>query len=275
MNPDGEVSGEGILTSKRTKSSRFEYMRRWRLQNAQHIAEYNLACRERRKEVGRAWRIRNRARALELGRQWRQRNKEKLRIQRRAQYLLHRQSALERARRWRLRNPGLHRAGVLRSQLRHPDSANARNQRWKDKNRERVRAAGRLYARTHPDVARRAKWKRRGVEGLPKVVAQRLMALFGGLCAYGCGRQATTFDHIVPVVSGGRTNPGNILPACRVCNYSKNRKEFWSWWATLRRELPPEALRIIKGKFATWEELWEVRVQPPSDVDGGPVGETD
>lgn len=42
-----------------------------------------------------------------------------------------------------------------------------------------------------------------------------------GPCAYGCGRQATTLDHIWPVALGGESRPGNLVPACGPCNSSK------------------------------------------------------
>lgn len=42
-----------------------------------------------------------------------------------------------------------------------------------------------------------------------------------GPCAYGCGRRATTLDHIWPVARGGESRPGNLAPACGPCNSSK------------------------------------------------------
>jgi 5-methylcytosine-specific restriction endonuclease McrA len=48
----------------------------------------------------------------------------------------------------------------------------------------------------------------------------------GGLCHY-CGRRVPvrelTMDHIVPVVRGGRSTRGNVVPACKDCN---NRKKY-------------------------------------------------
>lgn len=46
-----------------------------------------------------------------------------------------------------------------------------------------------------------------------------------GVCHY-CGRQvgakALTMDHLVPLSRGGRSNKGNLVPACKDCN---NRKK--------------------------------------------------
>ena len=55
-------------------------------------------------------------------------------------------------------------------------------------------------------------WKRRCAEGV---------------CHY-CGRQvgnkALTMDHLVPLIRGGRSNKGNLVPACKDCNNRKQNK---------------------------------------------------
>jgi 5-methylcytosine-specific restriction endonuclease McrA len=48
-----------------------------------------------------------------------------------------------------------------------------------------------------------------------------------GVCHY-CERQvgakALTMDHLVPLVRGGRSNKGNLVPACKDCNNQKKHK---------------------------------------------------
>ena len=45
-----------------------------------------------------------------------------------------------------------------------------------------------------------------------------------GLCHY-CGRRfppsELTMDHVVPVVRGGKTSKGNVVPVCKECNTKK------------------------------------------------------
>lgn len=45
-----------------------------------------------------------------------------------------------------------------------------------------------------------------------------------GLCYY-CGRifpqQELTMDHIVPIIRGGKSIRGNLVPACKECNSRK------------------------------------------------------
>jgi 5-methylcytosine-specific restriction endonuclease McrA len=63
--------------------------------------------------------------------------------------------------------------------------------------------------------------RKRGVAPLPLVGKENYLHWTGGLCLY-CDSEATTWDHIVPVSNGGRTEPGNMAPACRSCNSKKH-----------------------------------------------------
>lgn len=54
----------------------------------------------------------------------------------------------------------------------------------------------------------------------------------GGACHY-CGKQvgakALTMDHVVPLIRGGRSNKGNLVPACKSCNDSKKHSLAFEW----------------------------------------------
>lgn len=45
-----------------------------------------------------------------------------------------------------------------------------------------------------------------------------------GICYY-CGKnfppEELTMDHIVPLIRGGKTTKGNVVPACKQCNNKK------------------------------------------------------
>ena len=47
-----------------------------------------------------------------------------------------------------------------------------------------------------------------------------------GICHY-CGSKfkamELTMDHLIPIVRGGKSVPGNLVPACKECN---NRKKY-------------------------------------------------
>lgn len=83
---------------------------------------------------------------------------------------------------------------------------------------ERARYASDLAYRT--ERRQRVHARKRGIEPMPLEGIEVLTERFGGRCAY-CSAPATTWDHIVPVSKGGRTGPGNMLPACNSCNSRK------------------------------------------------------
>lgn len=59
-----------------------------------------------------------------------------------------------------------------------------------------------------------------------------------GKCYY-CGKrfrpQELTMDHIVPIIRGGKSKKGNIVPACKECNEKKKYMLPFEWEEYLRR----------------------------------------
>jgi len=53
-----------------------------------------------------------------------------------------------------------------------------------------------------------------------------------GRCHY-CGAEvgagALTMDHKVPIIRGGRTTRGNVVPACKACNDAKKHRLPTEW----------------------------------------------
>lgn len=68
------------------------------------------------------------------------------------------------------------------------------------------------------EIRARVYARKRGLAPIPVWWAEEERDGFGGLCAYGCERSGTTWDHIWPVSRGGISAPGNLAPACGSCN---------------------------------------------------------
>jgi 5-methylcytosine-specific restriction protein A len=55
-----------------------------------------------------------------------------------------------------------------------------------------------------------------------------------GVCHY-CGNKFPvkdlTMDHLVPLVRGGRSTKGNLVPACKECNTRKQHQLAFEWVA--------------------------------------------
>ena len=65
-----------------------------------------------------------------------------------------------------------------------------------------------------------------------------------GRCHY-CGREVggrrLTLDHVVPLIRGGTSVRGNVVPACKDCNSAKQSLLPWEWDAYLDRLARPDA----------------------------------
>ena len=59
-----------------------------------------------------------------------------------------------------------------------------------------------------------------------------------GICHY-CGEKfspaALTLDHMVPLIRGGKTRRGNVVPACKECNNQKKYLLPVEWEEHLQR----------------------------------------
>lgn len=53
-----------------------------------------------------------------------------------------------------------------------------------------------------------------------------------GVCHY-CGKKVAprelTMDHVVPMIRGGRSVKGNLVPACKDCNSKKKHQLVFEW----------------------------------------------
>jgi len=58
-------------------------------------------------------------------------------------------------------------------------------------------------------------------------------------CHRAVGVRQLTLDHVVPLIRGGRSVRGNVVPACKDCNTAKKAMLPWEWEAYLRRFTPP------------------------------------
>ena len=84
------------------------------------------------------------------------------------------------------------------------------------------------------DALRRERQKARALRG-SHWWKRRIAA---GCCHY-CGRQvgprALSMDHVVPLIRGGRSSRGNVVPACKECNNKKKSLLPVEWGEYLHR----------------------------------------
>ena len=60
-------------------------------------------------------------------------------------------------------------------------------------------------------------------------------------CRRTVGTRSLTLDHVVPLIRGGRSVRGNVVPACKECNTAKKAMLPWEWEVYLQRVSPSES----------------------------------
>lgn len=95
-----------------------------------------------------------------------------------------------------------------------------------EEKQKRARATYRAYYADGggPRIRARVYARKRGCEPVDPLTREMVMEKFDGRCAY-CQRAATTLDHVVPVIEGGGSRRGNLLPACVSCNSKKRARD--------------------------------------------------
>jgi 5-methylcytosine-specific restriction endonuclease McrA len=59
-------------------------------------------------------------------------------------------------------------------------------------------------------------------------------------CGIRVGPRALTMDHVVPLIRGGKSSRGNVVPACKTCNSKKQLLLPVEWEEYLRRLATPD-----------------------------------
>lgn len=152
----------------------------------------------------------------------------------------HRDERNARCRAWHHQNKEKVREQHKRYRAVHRDEMNAKA-RTRYAQRESVRcrqaAATKRWSVKNPGK-KIAAWQRRQANKalvastLTEAQWNQTMWLFGHQCAYcQCNLSETQIhrDHLIPLVRGGPYAMGNMVPACKTCNFSKNAKSYEQW----------------------------------------------
>lgn len=127
------------------------------------------------------------------------------------------------------------RASVRAKQYRkdHPDVVKDIRRRFRENHLEDIRRDGRERMRTpHArELARLAHHRRNQLNDyvLSSEQWQLVLDFFNGKCAYCGSSDRIEMDHFFPLSRGGLAIMGNVVPACKSCNSSKNNKPPHEW----------------------------------------------
>lgn len=122
---------------------------------------------------------------------------------------------------------------------------------WRERNKESLAAKKRAEREAHPAAYRTWKYNHRarkyGASDLSEAELAPLLDRFGEPCSYGCGRPATTLDHVVPLSRGGAHSVANLALACRQCNAQKRERTPEEWRAA-HTTRPPRSARPLRAR---------------------------
>lgn len=124
----------------------------------------------------------------------------------------------------------------------------------------RAEDARRRHAANPQPARERARARRRGLAVIPAEWVPDRRGEFEGLCAYGCGRIGSSWDHIWPVSRGGASRPGNLVPACVSCNSAKKDHDPNPWvvrgWAAFPDQWDAVAVLAVEHLDDHWVTHW-------------------
>lgn len=100
---------------------------------------------------------------------------------------------------------------------------------------------------------------------LPAEDWEKVLKEFNHQCAYCGSVEGLEQEHIVPLKKGGKYEIGNIVPACRHCNASKNDKPLIAWYA-LYDAFDPERLQHILKYMKSAEKSLDISPDTSSYV---------
>lgn len=111
---------------------------------------------------------------------------------------------------------------------RHPERIRRWEATWRAANTEKLKSSRKLWEARNRQKLHAYTCKRNAMRSASKrswLTGERVAELFdefGGKCAYCLKADAKCLDHIVALARGGKDEDGNVVPACRKCNSSKN-----------------------------------------------------
>jgi len=184
--------------------------------------------------------------------EWAKANREKVAAASRRYYHANAEGVLERKRARDKLNRPKQREAEQRYRAANPEKIAAKKKRYAERNRHVIRASAARYRErlgaealrerhkawreANPDralgIVNAAKHRRRariaGSGGSHTPAEWSALKTFYGHTCLMCGRVEPdiklTKDHVVPIVSGGTDDIGNIQPLCKSCNCRKHRK---------------------------------------------------
>jgi len=183
---------------------------------------YRTKRAESQREYSRQYRQENREQCDATINRWKQENRDKVKQYRRNSYENNKESHKAYSEQWRAANP---------------DKVRGYWRQWRERNPDKSRESVRDWARRNPEYNANVKKRRRAQKMNASAIKftfeqwEQKKSYWGNRCylriADRCTGEATTMDHVKPLIVGGPHMLANLRPACGPCNSSK--KDTWPY----------------------------------------------
>lgn len=195
-------------------------------------------CKACKYAAVRRWKENNPDRAKESVRRSYEKHSDKYRAKSRERYAV---DGAERRREHRRANPERSRQVLSEWAAKNPEKIKEYAQRNYRKRADQVKQDAKKWAQANPkkrsaimafqNAKRRSRKKANGGRGFSRDHWTELVRRVDGLCAYCRTEPVSSIDHFEPLTRSGMDDFANIVPACRLCNSSKNNNEPNAWVA--------------------------------------------
>ena len=220
------------------------------------------SCRSCEQKHRKKYRQENSDKIREHRKRYRQQNPEKLREYQKKYYQENTDKSRECSERYRQENPVKLTKYKKKWYQENAEKHRERQKKWHQENTEhtkkyyqenigKIRERIKKWRQENPEKLREHSQKRRARESkLPATLTveqwEKIKESFNGRCAY-CGKEnKLEQEHFIPLSKGGEYTNNNIVPACRVCNSSKNAKDFFKWYPTYKHYNRKREKAILK-----------------------------
>lgn len=178
---------------------------------------YRQANPEKVKQTNKESKAKNYKKAKASTKRWRENNKEKYLQSKRDSYQRHIDSNRERQRDRYRANPEPYKIRAVEWSKANPEKRYQVTKNWFLKNPGKAA----FYQHT-----RRL---RLSTNEVLQIRSSFIKKLYSSPCFYCGSLELIEADHVIPVSRGGRHSEGNLVPACRTCNRSKQALFIMEW----------------------------------------------
>lgn len=189
---------------------------------------YQSACKQCQKQHY----IDNKQKYQTKAKQWRIDKPSQYQKSTKAYYETNAESIKQRVRTWQRDNKTYVKQKAKERYMANAEQRREKTRAWIAANREHKRLKDSEYQKSHPEVYRASAARRKArirQNGIYAISQKELRKIYASPCIYCGSTKRIEADHVIPIARGGTHSIGNLVPACKSCNASKQERTITEW----------------------------------------------